>query len=347
MANAKKLFWEKYLTREYSFLLVSYALESYKKGIRNFALAHGMENLVSIYGIKDDVDKCYRRINQLSISAPKRILQKMDAYDELASQSYQMMHSIQKENKKAKIKELLIGFDKTFFSTFELYLFFVYLGYGGDRPGTAKFLERHGKRFDKIRSYTVDTDVDKAFPQIYEKYDKRLKARAPYMTREELQDFLHNGSINKKKISDRKKRYLLMMKNKKIREYTISEINAILKKELPHLNVNRRQDSVKGTTACRGITKGTVTVIFSAKDYSKIKQGAIIVTPMTKPTIVPYLSKANGIVTNDGGALSHASIISREMSIPCVVGTVHATDVFKDGDKVEVDANKGVVKKIK
>ena len=56
---------------------------------------------------------------------------------------------------------------------------------------------------------------------------------------------------------------------------------------------------------------------------------------------------ASAIVTDEGGLTSHAAVISRELKIPCVIGTKHATDVFEDGDLIEVDANKGIVKLIK
>ena len=62
--------------------------------------------------------------------------------------------------------------------------------------------------------------------------------------------------------------------------------------------------------------------------------------------MVPVMQLAAAFVTDEGGVTCHAAIISREMKKPCVIGTKHATKVFKDGDKVEVDANKGVVKKI-
>ena len=57
--------------------------------------------------------------------------------------------------------------------------------------------------------------------------------------------------------------------------------------------------------------------------------------------------KAAAIVTDEGGITSHAAIVSRELGIPCIVGTQYATKILKDGDLVEVDANKGTVKKIK
>jgi pyruvate,water dikinase len=67
---------------------------------------------------------------------------------------------------------------------------------------------------------------------------------------------------------------------------------------------------------------------------------------MTQPNVMDIASKAAAIVTDEGGMLSHAAIISRELMIPCIVGTHYATRVLKDGDMVEVDANAGIVKKI-
>lgn len=67
---------------------------------------------------------------------------------------------------------------------------------------------------------------------------------------------------------------------------------------------------------------------------------------MTSPDFVPLMKKAKAIVTDEGGLSCHAAIVSREMGLPCVIGTKNATKVFKDGDMIEVDANKGFVRKI-
>lgn len=67
---------------------------------------------------------------------------------------------------------------------------------------------------------------------------------------------------------------------------------------------------------------------------------------MTDPHFVPALSLTKAIITDNGGVLCHAAIVSRELKIPCVVGTRIATKVLKDGDYVEVDAVNGVVKKL-
>ena len=75
-----------------------------------------------------------------------------------------------------------------------------------------------------------------------------------------------------------------------------------------------------------------------------LEEGEILVTSMTSPDYVPAMHRASAIVTNEGGLLSHAAIMSREFGKPCIVGTKVATKVLKTGDLVEVDAEKGVVR---
>ena len=69
--------------------------------------------------------------------------------------------------------------------------------------------------------------------------------------------------------------------------------------------------------------------------------------PETTPDFVPAVKIAAAVITDYGGITSHAAIVSREFGVPCVIGTKIATKVLKDGDRVEVDAEKGIVKKIK
>lgn len=104
---------------------------------------------------------------------------------------------------------------------------------------------------------------------------------------------------------------------------------------------------IRGRTAYPGKARGGVKIIFYKKDLAKLKKGDILVSPMTEVDFVPYLKKAAAIVTDEGGFTCHAAIISREMKIPCIVGTRVATKVLKDGDYVEVDANKGIVRILK
>lgn len=88
-------------------------------------------------------------------------------------------------------------------------------------------------------------------------------------------------------------------------------------------------------------------IVKDRSELSKVKKGDILVARLTTPDFVMAMEKAAAIVTDIGGLTSHAAIVSRELGIPCVVGTETATQILKDDDLVEVDANKGIVKIIK
>ncbi|MEK7112747.1 MAG: phosphoenolpyruvate synthase [Patescibacteria group bacterium] len=98
-----------------------------------------------------------------------------------------------------------------------------------------------------------------------------------------------------------------------------------------------------GTPASPGMGTGVVKILKSSKEVGKIEKGDVLVAPMTSPDFVPAMKKAQAIVTDAGGATSHAAIVSRELGIPCVVGTKDATTRLKDGMIVTVDGATGQV----
>lgn len=106
------------------------------------------------------------------------------------------------------------------------------------------------------------------------------------------------------------------------------------------------QKIVKGNCASKGTAKGKVRVLLSASENDKLEKGEILVTFMTSPDFMSAMRKSSAIITNLGGVTSHAAIISRELGIPCIVGTKNATEVLKTGDMVEVDADNGIVRKL-
>ncbi len=100
---------------------------------------------------------------------------------------------------------------------------------------------------------------------------------------------------------------------------------------------------IKGMVAFAGIVRGIVKVVTNIADLSEINASNILVSSTTRPDYLAYMQKSAGFITNEGGMLSHAAIMARELKKPCIIGTKIATKVLKDGDLVEVDANKGVV----
>ncbi|MBC8500277.1 MAG: hypothetical protein ISS25_02575 [Nanoarchaeota archaeon] len=111
-------------------------------------------------------------------------------------------------------------------------------------------------------------------------------------------------------------------------------------------NVKSQILEVKGVVASLGKAKGVARVVQDVSKAKEFNKGDILVASMTRPDYTTLMKKAGGIVTDEGGITSHAAIVSRELGIPCIIGTKIATRVFKDGDMVEVDANKGIVRKI-
>lgn len=115
----------------------------------------------------------------------------------------------------------------------------------------------------------------------------------------------------------------------------------------PHKMTTGDTHEINGVVACPGKAKGEVKIVNDIPDIPKMAYGNILVSISTTPNIVTAMKKAAAIVTNEGGLTCHAAIVSRELNIPCIVGTKIATQVLKDGDRVEVDANRGIVKKVK
>ncbi|MDD4332902.1 MAG: PEP-utilizing enzyme [Patescibacteria group bacterium] len=157
--------------------------------------------------------------------------------------------------------------------------------------------------------------------------------------------------LNLKKIQIRSKGVVVILKDGKIIEIEGKKVGEIMKKIKKSSRLATKK--ITGAIAAKGKTKGRVLVLSyrdAERHSQKIKsmrKGDIIVTEMTHPNIMNACKKAGGIITDEGGLLSHAAIVSRELNIPCVIGTKVATQVLKDGDLVKVDANNGIIKVIK
>ncbi len=111
--------------------------------------------------------------------------------------------------------------------------------------------------------------------------------------------------------------------------------------------IARRSDSVKkilsGLAASPGTVRGRVRLVKTLEERVSFKEGDVLVTRITDPTMTSMMNRASAIICDIGGMTSHPSIVSREMGIPCVVATKNATNVLRDGMRVFVDGDKGVV----
>lgn len=107
--------------------------------------------------------------------------------------------------------------------------------------------------------------------------------------------------------------------------------------------LKNRKILLQGQGASPGIVCGSVKIIMSAKNISKAKSGDVLVTSMTTPDFVPVMKKVAAIVTDKGGQTSHAAIVSRELGIPCIVGTQKATKLLKNGQMITVNGSGGEI----
>ncbi len=105
-------------------------------------------------------------------------------------------------------------------------------------------------------------------------------------------------------------------------------------------------DTIEGRSAYPGVVRGVAKIILTQHDFKKMKPGDILVAPNTRPEYVPIMKIASAIVSEEGGLTCHSAIVARELKIPAVVGAQGAITSLKDGDKIEVDAIKGIVRKI-
>jgi phosphoenolpyruvate synthase/pyruvate phosphate dikinase len=173
-----------------------------------------------------------------------------------------------------------------------------------------------------------------------------IYSEVSYLTPTELLEALASSQPGdeqlREKAVERAKGYAMVMERGEIRLYSGAQMEFIVKEEeaIPIMS------EVRGKVASRGVAVGEARVILDKSDFNKIQEGDILVVTATTPEYTLILNKVAAIVADVGGVTSHTAFIAREMGIPCVTNTKIGTKIFKDGDLVEVDAIRGVVKKL-
>ncbi|MBU1036813.1 hypothetical protein KKF32_02105 [Patescibacteria group bacterium] len=203
-------------------------------------------------------------------------------------------------------------------------------------------------RNERMDLYREVTMLVKPF---YQELDRRLglaNYQSSFLTIDEINQFLlKNKKPNFREIKERAKIKYAWYCQGKTRRLILNqaEIKKLYKKKL---GSKEKYYELNGMVAYpAGKVRGRVRIVISVHDELKFCPKEILVTPMTRPEYTNIMKKAAAIVTDEGGVTCHAAVLSRELKIPCVIGTKIATKVLKDGDMVEVDANKGIIKKLK
>ncbi len=176
---------------------------------------------------------------------------------------------------------------------------------------------------------------------------KRLNlssTQVKFITLEELKASLEQNVVNVEEINRRTQHCVALFENG-ISFYTgekARELAAMIYEE----KVGSDVKELKGTPAFPGNVKGIVKILRNAEDMAGFQPGNVLVSPATNPNLISAMKIASAIVTDEGGITCHAAIVSRELKVPCVIGTKVATKWLKDGDQVEIDATKGIVRKV-
>ncbi len=170
---------------------------------------------------------------------------------------------------------------------------------------------------------------------------------------DEIIGLIQGETLDRKVIESRKKKYVFN-KDSEGEIYFFEENQASIFIDYFQDVAPKSEKQIKGQTAnsTGEIVRGQVVIINS--DYfdvevvqqkmKKMQKGQVLVAVTTAPDLMMALKKASAVVTDVGGMLSHAAITARELNIPCIVGTKFASQILKDGDLVEIDADQGTVK---
>lgn len=162
----------------------------------------------------------------------------------------------------------------------------------------------------------------------------------------EIPEVLKKGTFDSDELNARLKLAVAYVDRKKYVIYTGERAKAFLKKITFEKVVHENTDELSGTPACPGVVTGTVRIINIPQQIKKMNKGDVMVAHNTNPNLIPAMKKAAALVSESGGLTCHTAIVARELRTPCVVGVKGADKILKDGDRVEVDATKGIIKKL-
>ena len=172
------------------------------------------------------------------------------------------------------------------------------------------------------------------------------KELAPYIFIDDLTDIFKRKDLTDI-LKERAKESVVLIEDSGNIEWFFATEAEDIKKQIEKTIIGEGTREIRGMVAYLGLVTGTAKVINNTKSFAKFNHDDVLISSMTRVEFMPVVRKASAIVTDEGGITCHAAIVSRELEIPCIVGTRVATKIIQDGDFVEVDANHGIVKIIK
>jgi len=182
-------------------------------------------------------------------------------------------------------------------------------------------------------------------PKLLAEISGKLKIKTELL-KYALPDEIISLKLNSKTLALRQKQYVLELIKGKLRLLAGEKAKTFTKSFMKSVKkiIDNSATEFKGMSAYPGRVSGKVVLVVHDKDLANVHNGDILVSPMTRTSFISAMKKAGAFVTDEGGITCHAAIVARELKKPCVVGTKIASKVLKNGMKVVVDANSGLVK---
>jgi len=217
------------------------------------------------------------------------------------------------------------------------------------RLGKMGQIKNDGRSFLNSIFFGAEAILPKLLKSLEERFSVSERVLQQY-SREEIFALFDGKRVPDEEIERRNDAFYILGKD----GATIIKTGAEARKDIQAFvgeSAREHSETITGTSAHLGKARGTARIIRAGYDnfdalhhlMDAMQKGDILIAETTSPELMPACQKAGGIITDQGGMLSHAAIVSRELNIPCVVGTSNATEVIKDGDLIEIDGDKGVV----
>jgi len=258
---------------------------------------------------------------------------------------------------KNEVKKLLLETDRVSVEIYRRFTFFIDESFRTEDQAKIKKLQEVRMMLDHL----VVNYLFKAYDHIITILTKKFQFDLGVVrcaTSAEIIDLINDKLADSDSLKGRAIMYIL--RKNKIQIVYGKEARYIYDNLLSHdpdkalVSDSQKSGQLRGLIGHSGTAKGHVRKISPSDYHNKEKLESLIndkdfvlVAPMTVPELVPYFKHAVAFVTDEGGITCHAAIIAREMNKPCITGTRIASQVLKDGDMVEVDADKGIVRIIK
>ena len=165
----------------------------------------------------------------------------------------------------------------------------------------------------------------------------------------ELKEFFRGRlPVSKNELEARQKLSVWVMQREgEVKILSSQKAKQFIKQHCQETEGVKKSEILTGQVAYPGKVRGKVTIVNTREEMKKFSPGDILVSMQTSPELLPVMKMAKAFIGEIGGITCHTAIVSREMKKPCLVGVKGATRVLGDGDEVEVDAEKGIVRKLK